>query len=71
MEDDMLVLLITIYISLIIMLFVGICFGGYQAWNNDNKVIPDKEEGSVIIEIFLLCCFVFSINLIYYYYYLN
>ena len=52
MEDEILVLLIVLYISLIIMSIVGICccFGGYQAWSNeDNKVVPDKEHGSVIV----------------------
>ena len=51
MEDEMLVLLIVLYISLIIMAIVGICccFGGYQAWRNkDNRVVPDRENGSVI-----------------------
>ena len=51
MEDEMLVLLIVLYISLIIMSIVGICccFGGYQAWRNKpNKVVPDRENGSDI-----------------------
>ena len=51
MEDEMIVLLIVLYISLIIMLIVSLCccFGGYQAWcNKDNKVVPDRENGSVI-----------------------
>jgi hypothetical protein len=51
MEYEIIVLLIVLYISLIIMSIVGICccFGGYQAWcHKDNKVIPDKEEGSII-----------------------
>ena len=51
MEDEMVVLLIVLYISLIIMAIVGICccFGGYQAWcNKDNKVVPNKEDGDMM-----------------------
>ena len=52
MEDEILVLLIVLYISLIIMLIVSICCccGGYQAWcNKDNKVLPNKEDGDMIV----------------------